>query len=466
MFATTLPLAYLRLAETMEVPEVKFARSGDVNLAYQRWGTGPDVVMVPPLVGNIEIGWEHELYRRSLEHFGGYVRALHFDKRGIGMSDRFEKHPTLDQRIGDITAVMDAEGVQRASLVGLSEGGLMAQLFAAMHPERVDRLVLINSMAGVSAMSELPKYSHEPSPSADDILKIVFGLIDTWGSKPEYMVEWFMPGQLENTSFVRWVGRLQRQSASPADMRRQIESVASLDAAEHLAEIKAPTLVMHVVGDRILPVAGGRYLADRIPRAEYVEVQGDDHFLWVMPHWREINERWIEFITGNPCTDRNERRFATIGFTDIVDSTRRSREVGDEAWRTTLESHDRIVWKTVERHRGRVVKSLGDGVMLTFDAPSPAVACADELRRELGSIGLPIRCGLHAGEVEFRKDGDVAGLAVSLAARVGQAARDGAVFVSSTVRDLLLGSERKFESRGEHMLKGIEGSWHLYEVVR
>jgi class 3 adenylate cyclase len=450
----------------MEVPEVKFARSGNVNLAYQRWGSGPDVVMIPPLVENIEIAWEHELYRRSLEHFGSYIRTLQFDKRGIGMSDRFDTHPTLEQRIGDITAVMDAEGIERASLVGLSEGGLMAQLFAAMHPERVDRLVLINSAPGSSAMGHLARYSDKPLPTIEDIVKVLFGLVDTWSRQPEYMVEWFMPSQRDNASFVRWVGRLQRMSASPADIRRQIESVLQLDAVAHLSQIKAPTMVMQVAGDRLIPVAAGRYLADKIPGAEYVEFEGDDHFLWVMPNWREMNERWIEFATGSRCTDRNERRFATIGFTDIVDSTRRSREVGDEAWRITLESHDRIVWKTVERHRGRVVKSLGDGVMLTFDVPSTAVACADELRRELAGIGLPIRCGIHAGEVEFRKDGDVAGLAVSLAARVGQAARDGAVFVSSTVRDLLLGSDRTFESRGDHTLKGVEGNWHLYEVVR
>jgi len=448
----------------VEVPEVKFAHSGDVNIAYQRWGTGPDVVVVPALVGNIEIHWEHELYRRLYEFVSAHVRMLHFDKRGMGLSDRFDELPTLEQRIDDIRAVMDAEGIERAHVLGLSEGGIMAQLFAAKHPERVDRLILINAVPGRTFWLELASRSTAGLSLGRETTKYVYRVVATWGRRPEDMAERFIPSQLENPSFLRWLARLQRLSVSPADFRRQVESLANLDAAEHLAHITAPTLVMHVAGDRVIPIEAGRYLADKIPGAELVEIEGEDHFYWVMPNWREVNARWIEFVTGKPCVVRNERRFATIAFTDIVDSTRRSHEVGDEAWQATMQDHDRIVWKTVERHRGRVVKSLGDGMMLTFDVPSTALACADELRRELADIGLQVRCGVHAGEVEFKNDGDVAGLAVSLAARVGQAARDGSVFVSSTVRDLLLGGEREFESRGEHTLKGVEGRWHLYEL--
>jgi class 3 adenylate cyclase len=214
-----------------------------------------------------------------------------------------------------------------------------------------------------------------------------------------------------------------------------LESVVSLDASDRLASIKAPTRVIHVTGDRAAPVAAGRFLAARIPRADYVEIEGEDHFCWVMPHWRKVTDSWIEFVIGAPPSARSERKFATVLFTDIVGSTERARTLGDDAWQLTLESHDRIAWKTIDRHRGDVVKSTGDGLLVTFGSPSDAVACATVLRRELASIGLLIRGGLHAGEIVTREDGDVSGLAVHLAARVAQAAPDSTICVSSTVRD-------------------------------
>jgi class 3 adenylate cyclase/pimeloyl-ACP methyl ester carboxylesterase len=448
----------------MEVPDIQFTKSGDVNIAYQRYGTGPDVVIIPPLTSNVEILWEHELWRRVLEFNGQHVRTLHFDKRGIGMSDRFEQHPTLEQRIGDINAVMDAEGIARASIMGLSEGGLMAQLFAARHPERVDRLVLINSAPGASAWSQLDQYTDEPVPQLDALLAKFMRLVETWGRDPAFFVEWFMPSQRENPSYLRWVARYQRQTATQADLRRQIESIFMLDAVEHLPNIKAPTRVIKVTGDRVIPVAAGRFLAAKIPGAEYVEVGGEDHLCWIMPHWRKVMDCWLEFVTGTLPTARSVRRFATVLFTDIVGSTERAHEVGDEAWRLTLESHDRIAWRTIEAHRGSVVKSTGDGLLVTFGSPSDAVACAAILRRELASIGVAIRGGLHAGEIAMRDDGDVSGLAVNLAARVAQAAQASSIYVSSTVHDLLLGGDQTFADRGEHALKGIEGSWRLYRL--
>jgi pimeloyl-ACP methyl ester carboxylesterase len=240
----------------MEIPEIRFAKSGDVNIGYQRFGTGPDVVIIPPLVSNIEIMWEHELWRRAFEYHARHVRVLHFDKRGIGVSDRLEQHPTLEQRIDDINAVMDTERVRQASILGLSEGGLMAQLFAAIHPERVDRLILINSLPGVSAWSHLEQSTDKPIPELDELLGVLRQLVETWGREPSFLVEWFMPSQRDNPSFLRWVARYQRQTASPADIRRQIESLLFLDAADRLQDVKAPTLVMNVAGDRIIPAAG------------------------------------------------------------------------------------------------------------------------------------------------------------------------------------------------------------------
>jgi class 3 adenylate cyclase len=449
----------------MDISDIKYARSGDLNVAYQRWGAGPDLVIIPGLVSNIELSWEHDVFRRCREYFGRYVRTLEFDKRGIASSDRFEQAPTLEQRIDDIEAVMDAEGIERAHVLGLSEGGLMAQFFAALHPERVDRLVLVNSMIGFSAVGDLRPRDSDPPMRRKEVLARFERMFDGWGREPEHLVDLFAPSLNDDPAFVRWAGRFERQTCSRADIRRQFESILGLDANDRLGDIRSPTLVMNVIGDRCIPPAFGRYLAEHIRGARYVEFPGDDHFCWVMPTSRQLNDCWIEFVTGRAPAARSERRFATVLFTDIVDSTARSAEVGDTAWRDMLDSHDRVAWEAIERHDGKLVKNTGDGLLMTFTAPSEAVACATELVRELARVGLTVRAGLHAGEVVVREDGDVTGLAVNLAARVQQAAPGGATWVSSTVRDLLLGGEWSFTERGEHALKGIEGAWRLYELA-
>lgn len=447
----------------MEVPEILFATSGDLNLAYQRFGTGPDVVAIPAFVSNVELMWEHELWRRGLEFTAKHVRILHFDKRGIGISDRFEQPPTLEQRIDDIAAVMDAESIHRASILGLSEGGLMAQLFAARHPDRVEKLVLVNAVPGARFWAEFTQ-TDEGKARAEQIMDKIGRLVSTWGQEPQFIADWYMPSQRENPSFVRWLARYLRQTAGPADVRRQLDSLGGLDAADELGGIRAPTLVVHVAGDQVIPVEAGRYLAERIPGARYLEVQGSDHFWWVMPTWREALDPIVEFITGNTPGATVERRFGTVLFTDIVGSTEHSSAVGDDAWRTVLDSHDRIAWKVTDGHRGRIVKSTGDGLLALFDSPSDGVACAASLLRELSGVGVTIRAGLHSGEVIVREDGDITGVAVNLAARVEQAAADGTVLVSSTVRDLLLGGGFIFADEGERTLKGIEGAWRLYRL--
>ncbi len=242
----------------MNISDVKFAKSGDVHLAYQRYGAGPDVVLVPPLVSNVELGWEQEVYRRAREHVGRYVNVLDFDKRGIGSSDRFTQPPTLEERIGDITAVMDAEGIERASLLGFSEGGLMSQLFAAMHPERVDRLVLVNSGFGLSAVPEFRAYSDEPIDPLEELeerLARLGHVAETWGRDPQALVDLFCPSQSGNPAFVRWAGRFQRQTASPADFQRQLESIVTLDANDRLAASTRSRIAVST-SSRASPVPG------------------------------------------------------------------------------------------------------------------------------------------------------------------------------------------------------------------
>jgi class 3 adenylate cyclase len=220
-----------------------------------------------------------------------------------------------------------------------------------------------------------------------------------------------------------------------------------------------------MIGDRAIPPAFGRYLAEHIRGARSVQFAGEDHISWVMPNWREHMDCWLEFVTGRAPVVHSERRFATVLFTDIVGSTAHSTQVGDEAWRTMLDRHDRLAWQAVDRHAGKLVKNTGDGLLMTFTTPSEAVACAAELVRELRGVGLTVRAGLHAGEIVVREDGDVTGLAVNLAARVQQAASGGAIWASSTVRDLLLGGDWSFTERGEHVLKGIDGAWRLYALA-
>jgi class 3 adenylate cyclase len=449
----------------MYISDLKYARSDNIDIAYQQYGSGPDIVIIPGLVSNVELAWEEHTYRRVREHIGKYVRVTEFDKRGMGSSDRFEEMPTLEQRIDDVKAVMDAEGLERAHILGLSEGGLMAQFFAALHPERVDRVVLANSTIGPSAHGDLPWKEGDPRMPREEVLGRFQRLIDGWGREPEHYVELFTPSKNDDPAFIRWVGRFQRQSCSRTDIERQFKSIRHLDANSQLGNIRSPTLVVNVVGDRAIPPAYGRYLAEHIPDARYEQFRGEDHLSWVMKNWRELADCWLEFVTGSAPSMSTERRFATVLFTDIVDSTARSAGVGDAAWREMLDRHDRIAWSAVDRHAGKLVKNTGDGLLMTFASPSEAVACASNLVRELDGVGLRVRAGLHAGEIIVREDGDVTGLAVNLAARVQEVGPGGSTLVSSTVRDLLLGGEWSFSEYGEHEFKGIEGAWRVYQLA-
>ncbi len=451
----------------MQVPETHYARVGEFRIAYQQWGEGPPLMLVPALISNVEIAWEHELYRRSLEHLGKYMTCVYFDKRGMGLSDRFDGTPTLEQRSEDILAVMDAVGWDRAHLLGLSEGGAMAQLFAADIPARVESLTLLNTFVSPRYWSRRPDYAQDgdaPPLLTRQLVERFVRMADTWAEDPGYMVEWMMPSQIGNESFTRWIGRLQRLSVSPRDFRRQYASLITLDAADAPERISTRTMVMHVKGDAVLPVAGGRLLADLIPGATYVEIEGNDHFSWIMSNWRDVADAVIEFATGIVAERMSTRQFGTVLFTDIVDSTRQSSAMGDSKWREVLDGHDRTARGIIDQQRGRVVKSTGDGLLAVFETPSQGVTCGIEMCEALAGMGVEIRAGLHAGEIEVHDDGDISGIAVNLAARVEQKAADGELWTSSTVRDLMLGGSASFTERGEHELKGIDGSWRLFSV--
>ncbi len=448
----------------MTAPEVRYARSGDLRLAYQQWGSGPSLMVIPDLISNVEVIWEHELYRRSLEYLGKHMTCVIFDKRGIGMSDRFERAPTVEERNADVLAVMDTVGWEKAHVMGQSEGAAMGLSFAVDHPDRVETLSMVNTFPPPRYVPRVPGFIREGDPPILDrngIYEHFMRVLETWGEDASYLVDWAMPSQIGNESFTRWLARLERFAASPNDFKRQLDNIMEFDAGDAPERVRVPTQVLHVAGDKELHVALGRLLGDVIPGAKFVEVDGADHFFWTMPNWRAIVDEIITFTGGKP-ERTTERRFGTVLFTDIVDSTRQSVSMGDAAWRDVMDGHDRTARGLIDAYGGRVVESTGDGLLAVFDAPSLGVQCGLELREALRGMGLEIRAGIHAGEIEALDDGRISGIAVNLAARVEQHATNGELWTSSTVREMLLGGSTRFEDRGEFELKGVEGRWRLF----
>lgn len=449
----------------MDAPPVKFAKaSDDLRIAYVTWGEGPTVVIAPPIISNVEIVWESDRYRRVLERVGQHASVIMFDKRGIGISERFDEPPNNAQRISDFLAVMDAEGVEAAHISGISEGGAMAQILAVAHPERVDRVVVSNAAAPPDYRGRVAELGGIPLRSREELDALWDEVIEHWGEPNSPRVPFVMPSLADDESVRVWEARLERQAATRTGFRNQLESLATLDTTGIPQQIKAPTLITHTTGDQVISVGHGRVLAELIPAARYIEFDAPDHFWWAAPNWRDILDAQIEFLTGGPAVSVVERSFATVLFTDLVGSTAAAAAAGDKEWAETLNSHDRIAERVVHQHSGTVVKSTGDGLLATFDGPSLAVGAAAALRALLADAGLTIRAGIHAGEIE-RREGDIAGFAVNLAARVEDAAPNGEIYVTSTVRDLLLGGSFSFEEAGTHQLKGFERSWLLCRLA-
>jgi class 3 adenylate cyclase len=436
--------------------EIRYARNGDVSLAYQVIGDGPiDVVLVSGFVSNQEVMWDDPLAQRIPERIGAFARLILYDKRDQGLSDRMGKPPTLEESMDDLRAVMDAAGCERAALYGVSEGGPMCQLFAATFPERVTALALYGTYC---RMIEGDGYDI----GVPDRAIAAFGeiLSEKWGSPVG--LHMFAPGVADDPRFRDYWGRLLRSGSSPKSAIALMDLYRQIDTRSVLGSISAPTLVMHRSGDRAAPVSWGRYLAEHIPGARYVELDGIDHLPMVDPE--PILDELEEFLTGTRLDHEPDRVLATVMFTDIVSSTERAAELGDRRWRDLIETHDALVRRQLDRHRGRAVKTLGDGFLATFDGPARAIRCAQAIREGVRTLGIEIRAGLHTGELEVRGD-DVAGMAVNIGARVGAKAEPGEVLVSSTVTDLVVGSGLEFRARGTHELKGVPGEWRLFAVA-
>jgi pimeloyl-ACP methyl ester carboxylesterase len=445
-------------------PTTRYAKSGDVNIAYQVVGDGPlDLVYVPGWVSNLEENWDEPDYARFLERLASFSRLILFDKRGTGLSDRVPVNelPTLEQRMDDVRAVMDAVGSQEAALFGASEGGPMCALFAATYPDRVRALAMYGSYARGLPEGDYPWAATRWVTSADDLESMLELLAETWG-EPEELLGFWGPSVAENPQYMQWWARYLRMSASPAAAVAFTRMNHQLDVRHVLPTIQAPTLIIHRADDSLNLPEGSRYMADRIPGARYVELPGEDH-LWFFGDQEALLGELEQFMTGTRQAHEPDRILATVLFTDIVGSTERAAELGDRRWRDLLASHETVVRAQLERFRGREIQMLGDGVLATFDGPARGIRCARTICDEVRSLGIQVRAGLHTGECEM-VNGDVRGIAVHTGARVSAKATAGEVLVSSTVKDLVAGSGIEFRDRGVHQLKGVPGEWRLYAV--
>jgi class 3 adenylate cyclase len=437
-------------------PVARYAKSGDVHIAYAVEGDGPvDLVWVPPWISQVEYLWAEPTLERFGKRLTRFARVITFDRRGSGLSDPLLGAPTLEEQMDDVLAVMDAAGSERAAICGTLEGGPMAALFAATHPDRTTGLVLYATFARATWAPD-----YEWAWTAERRDAEMAALIEHWGEG--LIASSVAPSLRAEAGFMEWAGRLERLAASPGTIRRIFDLIGKYDVRDVLPSIRVPTLVMHRTHDSFIKVEHSRYMASKIPGSRFVELEGEDNMFSIGDSDALVGEV-EEFLTGTRHDREPDRMLATVLFTDICDSTARAAELGDRGWRFLLERHDALFRQALTRHRGREVKRTGDGFLATFDGPARAIRCAASVAEAMGSLGLQIRAGLHTGELEVM-DGDLGGLAVHIASRVMSAAGPNEVLVSGTVKDLVVGSGIDFEDRGETELRGVPGEWRLFAV--
>jgi len=443
----------------VEIPDVKYARSGDVAVAYQIYGDGPlDLVFVRALTGDVLSTWDQPLLVRHVEGLASFSRVLMLDKRGTGLSDRVRDVPTLETRMDDVRAVMDAAGSERAMFFSGHEGSRMALLFAATYPERTVALMLLEPWVKGRGTPEYPW-----APSEEEWRRRLVEIREGWGRREffESLLREQAPDVADDESFRQWFVDHMRRSLSPGAAVAFFRMTMDADVTDVLPTVRVPTMILHRTRER----EAAEYVAERIAGAELVELPGlHGLYTWIEDdvHADAMGamQRFVAQLGRGPVSDRV---LATVLFTDIVGSTERAAEIGDTAWRELLARHHALVRGELARFRGEELDTSGDGFFAAFDGPGRAIECASAIRESVGSLALEIRAGLHTGECE-RVDGKLGGIAVPTGARIAAIADAGEVLVSSTVKDLVAGSEIAFEDRGEHELKGV-GAWHLYAVI-
>ena len=461
----------------MERPDSRYARSGSVFVAYQAFGAGAfDVVVVPGFGSNIEFGWEFESWRSYYGSLASFARVILFDKRGTGVSDPVSGAATVEERMDDVRAVMDAAGSDRAALIGSADGAAMAALFAATYPDRAAALILNNPFVRGRWAADYPWGTRDDPDSPASFA-------DGWGGREaiEEQIAEDTPGRIGDEEFLRLMQSYQRLCASPTTFAKLLSLTMEIDVREALPIIRVPTLVTHVDPSRhpqaIAPpgdalttfrVEASRYVAERVPGARFVELALTDPIVWAVDQ-REPLALFREFLTGAWQAGAWEpgepdRILTTLLFTDIVDSTERAAQLGDARWRDLVQRHHALVRQELVRFRGREIDTAGDGFFASFDGPARGLRCASAVIAAVSELGLEARAGVHTGECEII-DGKPGGLAVVVGARISSMAASGVVLASSTVKDLVVGSGITFEDRGEHELKGVPGTWALHAVV-
>ncbi len=438
--------------------DVRYARSGALHIAYAVIGAGPpDLVLVPGFTWHLECAWESPAFAAMWQRVASFCRLITIDKRGTGLSDRVPNDalPTLEDRMDDVRAVLDTVGSEQAALLGFWEGGPLCTMFAATYPERTRALVLYAAPAAFAPSAEYPWAPDDEGYAA------MLSLIDTLWGQGQFLAR-LAPSLADDERTLRWCARMERMGASPGAAMALVRMNRDIDVSHVLSAVRVPTLVLHRRDDPVVPLAAGRYVAERIPGARFVELEGRDHLPWIGDAESVLAEL-REFVTGVREEVETERVLATILFVDIVASTARAAALGDARWRAILDAFYAAARAEVDRFRGHLVKTTGDGLLATFDGPARAIRCADAIRRASPALGLDVRAGLHTGECEMRA-GDVGGLAVHIGARVADLAASGEVLVSSTVHDLVAGSGIAFEHRGPHTLKGVPEEWQLFSA--
>ncbi len=439
-------------------PQTRYAKSGDIHIAYQVVGGGPlDLIVVPGWISHLDLHWEMLGFEEWIRSLTRFCRVILFDKRGTGLSDRDVGDSALEERMDDLRAVLDAAGSERPAVFGFSEGGALAMVFAATYPERVRALVLFGAFPRMTAAEDFP----EGTLLTERIAGVRRAVEDAWGEGTT--IDSIAPSLAGVAAAREWMGRYERASVSPNAARHHLRWLAEIDTREVARNLHVPMLVAHRAGDRLIPVEAGRWLGRNIPGARYVELAGDDHSPSAEGGAQLVDELQ-EFLTGSRGEVDADRVLATVLFTDIVGSTERAVELGDRGWRELLARHHALVRDRIRRYRGAEQDTAGDGFFASFDGPARAVRCAVEICEGVRGLGIEVRAGVHTGECE-RSGEKLSGIAVHTGARVMAEAAPGEVLVSSTVRDLVSGSGLAFTERGRRALKGIPGEWSLFAVA-
>jgi class 3 adenylate cyclase len=446
---------------TFDLPETRYARSGELNIAFQVMGDGPiDLIFVPGLITHVEFLHEIPGYTDFLRRLAAFARVVTFDKSGQGLSDRAFGVPSLEQRMDDIRAILDEIGSRRAALLGCSEGAPIGVMFAATYPDRTSHLVLFGGMARYTATADYPFVR-----SPEDMERRAEEIARYWGTGA-YAINGWLPSQAGHPEVVSLFAKLERLTFSPGALRSMCRQNMLIDVRPLLPTVQTPTLILHRRFDALIRAENGRYLASHIPNASYIEYEDEctDHLIFA-GDMRRLCADIQEFVTGNreAFSAEFDRVLATVLFTDIVGSTQRASELGDRAWRQLLDQHDDVARLTISQHRGALVKMTGDGIVATFDGPGRAIRCALAYQAATSRLGLPVRAGLHTGEIELR-DKDIGGIAVHIAARVLSLAGSGELLVSRVVTDLVVDAGILFAERGTHEFKGLPGRWDVFAV--